>query len=90
MVGEVDEDLAVLEEDGVGGEADGGVVVVLAGDAIELPGMPGADEAAVGEGAVAEGPVAMGAEAVERTDDAVVVIRPGGWRPGGGRERGRS
>ena len=62
---QLDEDVSVADDDGVGFEAASRVAVMLAGGAIEFPGVPRAHEHASVEGALAQGSARMGAESVD-------------------------
>ena len=69
-LGDLNIDFAVFYFDFKSGHAFGGVVIVLAGRAIEFPEMVGADHASIVDLALAERSAAMEADAAERADCA--------------------
>src|SRR5436309_2555470 len=71
--GEVHEDRAALDVDGIAGHLDRGVVDVGAGRDIPAPGVPGAGHHAPVELALAERPAPVGARVVDRIVRAVHV-----------------
>ncbi len=73
ILGDVDEDGAVADVDGMAFELNSGVEIIDAGEAIEGPGVPGADDLGAIEIAVAQRAAGVGAEAVKAAESAVVI-----------------
>ena len=72
-LGKFDEDAAFANGDGIALQLDIGIEIIDAGEAIERPGMPGANDLAAIDIAIAQRTAGVWAQTIEATELACVV-----------------